>query len=92
VIVLPSRGPLLAVGVPLNVAVSTVSATELSSSSSLVVWVSEASWNSSPMSGDATCTSFAREIVGLGPAFPVDGIDVVFTDGYLALRNAERGE
>ena len=95
VLVLPSRDALLAVGVPLNVAVSAVSARELSSSSSLVAWDSEVSpwlWDSSPISGDAACTSFARELFGLGPPFPVDGSGVVLTEGYLALSNAARGE
>lgn len=95
VLVLLSRNALLAVGVPLNVAVSAVSASERSSSSSLVVWDSEvAPWLSdgSPISGDAARTSFARELFGLTSPFPVDGSGVVLTEGYLALRNAARGE
>lgn len=43
VLVLPARDGRLAVGVPLNVAASAISARELSSSSSLVVWDSEVS-------------------------------------------------
>lgn len=43
VLVLPARDVRLAVGVLLNVAASSISARELSSSSSLVVWDSEVS-------------------------------------------------
>jgi len=95
VLVLPARDALLAGGVPLSIAVSAISAREPSSSSSLVVWDSEVSpglWNGSPISGDTARTSFARELLDLGPPFPEDGSGVARTDGYLALRNVARGE